>query len=96
MHHRSGTTKRAVRAAYGRVTQTTRDITPDFRAGAAALFRTGRGWIFCLSAEGPGAQRREVLLVFPDRRGRESAARAVILRRLSTGQATNRLCLYKK
>ncbi|EAR6896105.1 hypothetical protein CSN29_26135 [Salmonella enterica subsp. diarizonae] len=35
--------------------------------------------------------RWEVLLVFPDRRGRESAARAGLFR-LSTGQAVNRLC----
>lgn len=33
----------------------------------------------------------EVLLVFPVRRGRESAARAGLFR-LSTGQAVNRLC----
>ncbi|EAW1322286.1 hypothetical protein AHX51_28385 [Salmonella enterica subsp. diarizonae] len=33
-----------------------------------------------------------VLLVFLDRRGRESAARAGIIRSLSTGQAMNRLC----
>ncbi|EBA7134359.1 hypothetical protein B7I57_18565 [Salmonella enterica] len=35
--------------------------------------------------------RWEVLLVFPDRRGRESAARAGLFR-LSTGQTVNRLC----
>ncbi|EBR2768664.1 hypothetical protein B5V48_22925 [Salmonella enterica] len=44
----------------------------------------------------PATKRRELPLVFPNRRGRESAARAVILRRLSTGQAMNRLCIYKR
>ncbi|HAF2715625.1 TPA: hypothetical protein G8M05_004972 [Salmonella enterica] len=43
---------------------------------------------------GYGARRLwrwEVLPVFPDRRGRESAARADLFR-LSTVQAVNRLC----
>ncbi|EDV2568455.1 hypothetical protein QF56_002435 [Salmonella enterica subsp. enterica] len=39
---------------------------------------------------------REVPLFFPNRRGRKSAARAVILMSLSTGRATNRLCIYKR
>ncbi|EDH3764954.1 hypothetical protein GDA03_16130 [Salmonella enterica subsp. enterica] len=38
----------------------------------------------------------EVPRSFPNRRGRESAARAVILRSLSIGQAMNRLCIYKR
>ncbi|EAQ4583300.1 hypothetical protein YL84_002062 [Salmonella enterica subsp. enterica] len=44
----------------------------------------------------PAMKRQELPLFFPNRRGRESAARAVILLRLSTGQAMNRLCIYKR
>ncbi|EDE3944188.1 hypothetical protein BTO99_20790 [Salmonella enterica subsp. enterica serovar Bareilly] len=44
----------------------------------------------------PATKRRELLLVFPNRRGRESAARAGIIRSLSTGQAMNRLFIYKR
>ncbi|ECJ9934385.1 hypothetical protein FQQ78_22595 [Salmonella enterica] len=44
----------------------------------------------------PATCWREVPLFFPNLRGRESAARAVILRSLSTGQAMNRLCIYKR
>ena len=35
-------------------------------------------------------------MLLPNRRGRESAARAGILGSLSTGQAMNRLYLYKR
>ncbi|ECC3555236.1 hypothetical protein AU825_23960, partial [Salmonella enterica subsp. salamae] len=44
----------------------------------------------------PATCWREVLFSFPNRRGRKSAARAVILMSLSTGRATNRLCIYKR
>ncbi|TBN97269.1 hypothetical protein EYZ49_16715 [Salmonella enterica subsp. salamae serovar 13,22:z:-] len=44
----------------------------------------------------PATMWREVPLPFPNRRGRESAARAVILWSLSTRQAMNRLCIYKR
>ncbi|EEJ3458596.1 hypothetical protein PW36_004423 [Salmonella enterica subsp. enterica] len=44
----------------------------------------------------PATMWREVPRSFPNRRGRESAARAVILWSLSTGQAMNRLCIYKR
>ncbi|EAM3505937.1 hypothetical protein ET845_19030 [Salmonella enterica subsp. enterica serovar Java] len=44
----------------------------------------------------PATMWREVPLSFPNRRGRESAAMAVIHRSLSTGQAMNRLCIYKR
>ncbi|ECB6864515.1 hypothetical protein E0X97_20725 [Salmonella enterica subsp. enterica serovar Alachua] len=46
-------------------------------------------------ATAPVAKRRDQPLQFPNRRGRESAARAGIFRSLSTGQATNRLYIYK-
>ncbi|AIE08596.1 hypothetical protein B6N26_04852 (plasmid) [Salmonella enterica subsp. enterica] len=35
-------------------------------------------------------------MLFPNRRGRESAARAGILWNLSTGQVMNRLFIYKR
>ncbi|HBW8470651.1 hypothetical protein FCG86_024440 [Klebsiella pneumoniae] len=44
---------------------------------------------------GPVAKRWERSLVLPNRRDREVAARAGILRSLSTGQAMNRLCVYR-
>ncbi|EDS3411896.1 hypothetical protein GQ003_004154 [Salmonella enterica] len=44
----------------------------------------------------PATKRRELLLVFPNRRGRKSAARAGIIRSLSKGQAMNRLFIYKR
>ncbi|EAO5527833.1 hypothetical protein E9976_24740 [Salmonella enterica] len=44
----------------------------------------------------PATCWREVHLLFPNRRGRQSAARAVIFMSLSTGRATNRLCIYKR
>ncbi|EAA8475142.1 hypothetical protein AO401_21770 [Salmonella enterica] len=44
----------------------------------------------------PAKLWREVPLFFPNRRGCESAARSVILWSLSTGQAMNRLCIYKR
>ncbi|EDT3951175.1 hypothetical protein BB106_003746, partial [Salmonella enterica subsp. enterica serovar Oslo] len=44
----------------------------------------------------PATMWREVPRSFPNRRGPESAARAVILWSLSTGQAMNRLCIYKR
>ncbi|TFB68247.1 hypothetical protein E3U37_17230 [Klebsiella pneumoniae subsp. pneumoniae] len=44
---------------------------------------------------GPVAKRWELSLVLPNRRDRQVAARAAILRSLSTGQAMNRLCVYR-
>ena len=44
---------------------------------------------------GPVAKRWERSLVLPNRRDREVAARAGIFRSLSTGQAMNRLCVYR-
>ncbi|PXG96452.1 hypothetical protein DMP40_10285 [Klebsiella pneumoniae] len=44
---------------------------------------------------GPVAERRELSLVLPNRRDRKVAARAGILWSLSTGQAMNRLCVYR-
>ncbi len=44
---------------------------------------------------GPVAKRWELSLVLPNRRDRQVAARAGILRSLSTGQAMNRLCVYR-
>ncbi|EFD1639473.1 hypothetical protein FGT94_26210 [Escherichia coli] len=48
--------------------------------------------VLCL---GPVAQRWELSLTLPNRRDREVAARAGILPSLSTGQAMNRLCVYR-
>ncbi|RDK49512.1 hypothetical protein DWR68_28320 [Klebsiella pneumoniae] len=44
---------------------------------------------------GPVAKRWELSLVLPNRRDRQVAARAGILRSLSTGQAMNRLFVYR-
>ncbi|MIP06832.1 hypothetical protein YY63_21275 [Salmonella enterica subsp. enterica] len=70
-------------------------MVPALWAGAASLFSGGRGLdVSSVLRARVGARRLwrwEVLSVFPDRRGRESAARAGLLR-LSTGQAVNRLC----
>ncbi|PLP05352.1 hypothetical protein CWM95_21095 [Klebsiella pneumoniae] len=44
---------------------------------------------------GPVAKRWELSLVLPNRRDRQGAARAGILRSLSTGQAMNRLFVYR-
>ncbi|HFK9634621.1 TPA: hypothetical protein ACH10M_005781, partial [Klebsiella pneumoniae] len=44
---------------------------------------------------GPVAKRWELFLVLPNRRDRQVAARAGILCSLSTGQAMNRLCVYR-
>ncbi|HBW8799560.1 TPA: hypothetical protein MFN31_005705 [Klebsiella pneumoniae] len=44
---------------------------------------------------GPVAKRWELSLRLPNRRDREVAARAGILLSLSTGQAMNRLCVYR-
>ncbi|HBX5736162.1 hypothetical protein FMJ40_25460 [Klebsiella variicola] len=44
---------------------------------------------------GPVAKRWELFLVLPNRRDRQVAARADILRSLSIGQAMNRLCVYR-
>ncbi|EAO1991891.1 hypothetical protein E0G79_19070 [Salmonella enterica] len=44
----------------------------------------------------PATMWRAIPLFFPNRCGRESDARAVILWSLSTGQAMNRLYLYKR
>ncbi|HHL1472707.1 TPA: hypothetical protein ACQ3CZ_005413, partial [Klebsiella pneumoniae] len=44
---------------------------------------------------GPVAKRWELSLVLPNRRDRQVAARAGIIRSLSTGQAMNRLCVYR-
>ncbi|EEG5324524.1 hypothetical protein G3B51_004427 [Salmonella enterica] len=46
---------------------------------------------YCSSVGARRLWRWEVLMLFPDRRGRESAARAGLFS-LSTGQAVNRLC----
>ncbi|OZM22193.1 hypothetical protein CEO49_01055 [Klebsiella variicola] len=48
-----------------------------------------------LLRSGPVAQRWELTLVLQNRRDRQVAARAGILRSLSTGQAMNRLCVYR-
>ncbi|ECL1760531.1 hypothetical protein FPN25_24075, partial [Salmonella enterica] len=44
----------------------------------------------------PATMWREVPLSFPNRRGRESAARVGILWNLSIGQVMNRLFIYKR
>ncbi|MBA2112381.1 hypothetical protein CQA09_27395 [Klebsiella pneumoniae] len=44
---------------------------------------------------GPVAQRWELFLMLPNRRDRQVAARAGILPSRSTGQAMNRLCVYR-
>ncbi|OCV63291.1 hypothetical protein A9P93_26895 [Klebsiella pneumoniae] len=44
---------------------------------------------------GPVAKRWELSPMLPNRRDRQVAARAGILRSLSTGQAMNRLCVYR-
>ena len=44
---------------------------------------------------GPVAKRWELFLVLPNRRDRQVAARAGILRSLSTEQAMNRLWVYR-
>ncbi|HBX5800659.1 TPA: hypothetical protein MH563_25390 [Klebsiella pneumoniae] len=44
---------------------------------------------------GPVAKRWVLSLVLPNRRDRQVAARAGILRSLSTGQAMNRLFVYR-
>ena len=86
-------------------------VFPGLWPGAAALFSGGEGhgrserrWFSairdCLyvvtTGSGPVARRREVHMLFPNRRDRQVAARAGILRSLSTGQAMNRLYLYKR
>ena len=45
---------------------------------------------------GPSRSDGSYFRQLPNRRGRESAARAGIIRSLSTGQATNRLFIYKR
>ncbi|EDU3770877.1 hypothetical protein C4O09_004433 [Salmonella enterica subsp. enterica serovar Minnesota] len=67
--------------------------TPGLWPGVASLFSGGieLDVSFVIRSQGPAALRWEVLLLFPNRRGRESAARAGLFR-LSTGQAVNRLC----
>ncbi len=67
-------------------------------AGQPARFMTD----FLLNAvtnvvlrSGPVAKRWELSLVLPNRRDRQVAARAGILRSLSTGQAMNRLFVYR-
>ncbi|HBX5941393.1 hypothetical protein FKK95_25740 [Klebsiella pneumoniae] len=44
---------------------------------------------------GPVAERWELSLMLPNRRDRLVAARAGILPSRSTGQAMNRLCVYR-
>lgn len=44
---------------------------------------------------GPDAKRWELSLMLPNRRDRQVAARAGILPSRSTGQAMNRLCVYR-
>ncbi|HBZ1466012.1 TPA: hypothetical protein MJG08_27855 [Klebsiella pneumoniae] len=44
---------------------------------------------------GPVAKQWELSLMLPNRRDRQVAARAGILRSLSTGQAMNRLWVYR-
>lgn len=72
--------------------------------GGAPGRQTGAGFmmIFHLNAvtnvvirSGPVAKRWELSLRLPNRRDREVAARAGILLSLSTGQAMNRLCVYR-
>ncbi|ENY6048906.1 hypothetical protein ACF0OM_005775, partial [Klebsiella pneumoniae] len=72
--------------------------------GGAPGRQTGAGFMmnFHLNAVtnlvlrlGPVAKRWELSLVLPNRRDRQVAARAGILRSLSTGQAMNRLCVYR-
>ncbi|MHB5359896.1 hypothetical protein ACYB79_25290, partial [Klebsiella pneumoniae] len=72
--------------------------------GGAPGWQTGAGFMmnFHLNAVtnlvlrlGPVAQRWELSLMLPNRRDRQVAARAGTLRSLSTGQAMNRLCVYR-
>ncbi|WP_235309372.1 hypothetical protein, partial [Klebsiella quasipneumoniae] len=72
--------------------------------GGAPGWQTGAGFMmnFLMNAvtnlvlrPGPVAKRWELSLVLPNRRDRQVAARAGILRSLSTGQAMNRLCVYR-
>ncbi len=72
--------------------------------GGAPGRQTGTGFMmdFLLNAvtnvvlrSGPVAQRWELSLRLPNRRDRQVAARAGILLGLSTGQAMNRLCVYR-
>ncbi|HHL2002356.1 TPA: hypothetical protein ACQ2H1_003856, partial [Klebsiella pneumoniae] len=72
--------------------------------GGAHGGQTGVGFMmdFLLNAvtnlllrSGPVAKRWELSLVLPNRRDRQVAARTGILRSLSTGQAMNRLCVYR-
>ncbi|MGN3123929.1 hypothetical protein ACTFZK_28815, partial [Klebsiella pneumoniae] len=72
--------------------------------GGAPGWQTGAGFMtdFLLNAvtnvvlwSGPVAKRWELSLVLPNRRDRQVAARAGILRSLSTGQAMNRLFVYR-
>ncbi len=72
--------------------------------GGAPGRQTGAGFMmdFFLNAvtnvllrSGPVAKRWELSLMLPNRRDRQVAARAGILRSLSTGQAMNRLWVYR-
>ncbi|EPL4892818.1 hypothetical protein L7U82_005497, partial [Klebsiella pneumoniae] len=72
--------------------------------GGAPGRQTGAGFMinFLMNAvtnvvlrSGPVAKRWELSLVLPNRRDRQVAARAGILRSLSTGQAMNRLFVYR-
>ncbi|MGJ4309356.1 hypothetical protein ACP8FQ_27820, partial [Klebsiella pneumoniae] len=72
--------------------------------GGAPGRQTGAGFMinFLMNAvtnvvlrSGPVAKRWELSLMLPNRRDRLVAARAGILRSLSTGQAMNRLCVYR-
>ncbi|MFT3539147.1 hypothetical protein ACMWBM_25665, partial [Klebsiella pneumoniae] len=72
--------------------------------GGAPGWQTGAGFMinFLLNAvtnvvlwSGPVAKRWALSLMLPNRRDRQVAARAGILRSLSTGQAMNRLFVYR-
>ena len=72
--------------------------------GGAPGWQTGAGFMinFLMNAvtnvvlrSGPVAKRWELFLMLPNRRDREVAARADIILSLSTGQAMNRLWVYR-
>ncbi|HIB5579200.1 TPA: hypothetical protein ACWXAS_005411, partial [Klebsiella pneumoniae] len=72
--------------------------------GGAPGWQTGAGFMMIcflnavtnlILRSGPVAERWELSQVLPNRRDRQVAARAGILPSLSTGQAMNRLCVYR-
>jgi hypothetical protein len=62
-----------------------------------ALVFCHKGLFECCNYSFRGPSRRwELLMLLPNRRDRQVAARAGIFRSLSTGQAMNRLYIYKR